>query len=268
MITSINPHAQSYLDRLAAIDWWGRTHDVPAISRAYAARLTAIGLDRRIVWTEDPESRSARAARAARVAWDARDGIGWLNLEPETSALIELRAAYTPMIDAYLAGSGTHILTDDEVVVIAAPRIRMDAARRLHCETGPAVAWSQTVQHWWHGTRVPATWVEERESLTAQIALTWPQIEQRRAACEIIGWDRILTELSARTIDADPDPLVGTLVEVDLPDSGPERFLYAMCGTGRLFALPVPREMQSAVEAQAWTWSLPEHEFHKPEVRT
>ena len=59
-------------------------------------------------------------------------------------------------------------------------------------------------------------------SLDPAIALTWENVEQRRCAAEIIGWDRVLNELPIRPIDTDPDPQVGALIEVDLPDIGTE----------------------------------------------
>ena len=93
-------------------------------------------------------------------------------------------------------------------------------------------------------------------------------IEQRRAACQLIGWHRILSELHARTIDTHPDPQIGELVEVNLPNSGRERFLRVQCGTQREFALPVPPGVSTAIAAQAWTWGLDPKDFKQPEVRT
>ena len=158
----------------------------------------------------------------------------------------------------------------DFIIVCERPRaIRRDDAGRLHCESGPAVDYGETFRLYsWHGTTVPSEWIESRASLSPSTALGGENIEQRRAACEIIGWDTILSQLNALVIDADGDPEIGTLVEVVLPDRSKERFLRVRCGTGRNFALPVPREMQSAVEAQAWTWGLDKNSFIKPEVRT
>jgi hypothetical protein len=104
--------------------------------------------------------------------------------------------------------------------------------------------------------------------LTAKEAITWSNIEQRRAACEILGWAKILQELDAKVINEDGDPEIGTLVEVELPDIGKEKFLRVMCGTKREFALPVPPEMKTALQAQSWTWGLDEKDFTIPEVRT
>ena len=92
--------------------------------------------------------------------------------------------------------------------------------------------------------------------------------EKRRAACEILGWDKILEELDARVIDHDTDPEIGDLLEVQIPDIGREKFLRVKCGTGRTFALPVPPEMSTALEANAWTYGFDADSFPKPEVRT
>ena len=84
--------------------------------------------------------------------------------------------------------------------------IKTDAESRPHCENGPSHRWRDgwSLYHW-HGVKIPAEWVEDKASLTAGVALTWANIEQRRAACEILGWEKILQELNARTIDKDED---------------------------------------------------------------
>ena len=148
--------------------------------------------------------------------------------------------------------------------------IRKDEQNRPHCETGPSHRWRDgwSLYHW-HGVKVPAEWIEDKASLTASTALTWPNIEQRRAACEIIGWAKALKELDAKVIDKDGDPEIGTLLEVDLPESGKERFIYVKCGTGREFALPVPRDCgDTALAANMWTFGLDANAAFIPEVRT
>lgn len=146
--------------------------------------------------------------------------------------------------------------------------LTLDAAGRLHSETGPAIAWSDGYAlHAWHGTVVPAEWIERRESLDPKTALTHQNVEQRRAAAEIIGWRRVLDAVGAVVIHEDKDPMIGTLLEADLPDAPGSRFLRVRCGTGRDFVLPVPREMRDALEANAWTYGLDKGAY-APEVRT
>lgn len=141
-------------------------------------------------------------------------------------------------------------------------RIRLDSGDRLHGERGPAIECRDGLKLYrWHGIEVPSEWIERREALDSSIALTWKNIEQRRAAAEIIGWSRVLDRIRCRVIDADLDPRIGTLLECELPDAGPARFLRVRCGTGREFVLSVPREVKTAREANAWTYGLKENEY-------
>jgi hypothetical protein len=147
---------------------------------------------------------------------------------------------------------------------------KLDEDGRIHALDGPAIRYPDGFAiHAWHGTRIPAEWLEDKSKLTAKIALTWSNIEQRRAAIEILGWSRVLDELKAKVIDADGDPQIGTLVEVQLPDlTRPARFCRVQCGTGREFAVGVPPEIETALAAQAWMQGLPPTEFIRPEIRT
>ena len=148
--------------------------------------------------------------------------------------------------------------------------IKLDDRGRPHCETGPSHRWRDGFSIYsWHGVQIPMGWIEDKSSLKPETALKWENIEQRRAACEIIGWDRILAELNAKTINKDEDPMIGELVEVTLPDAGKERFLRVLCGTGRRFAIPVPREMKTALQANAWSYDMEGFDFRALlEVRT
>lgn len=149
--------------------------------------------------------------------------------------------------------------------------VRRDDNARLHCETGAAIEYADGYGLCaWRGTRIPTEWIADKKSLSAKTAITWANLEQRRIACsDIVGWAKILKELDARTIDEDGDPLIGTLVEVTLPDLAvPARFCRVTCGTGREFAVGVPREVNTALAAQAWMQNKPLKEFTRPEIRT
>lgn len=148
--------------------------------------------------------------------------------------------------------------------------IHKDEQNRPHNEHGPSHRWRDGWCLWhWHGVKVPKEWITEK-SISAAEALNWPNIEQRRAACEIIGWARVLEELNAKVIDTDEDPEVGTLLEADIPDSGKERFLKVRCGTGRdNIVLPVPPTMNTALQANLWTYGIDDvKRVYMPEVRT
>jgi hypothetical protein len=105
-------------------------------------------------------------------------------------------------------------------------------------------------------------------SLDAKTAITWDNVEQRRAACEIVGWHNILDELNAVTIEKHRNAMAGELLEVELPDVGREKFLRVRCGTGRDFALPVPPGMESVEQAQRWLNFIPDDVSFLPETRT
>ena len=162
------------------------------------------------------------------------------------------------------------VMGDDFCIVSDFPEVlKVDDRNRPHCQDGPSHRWRDGWElYYWHGVQVPKEWIMNPGHLTAKMALTWENVEQRRAACEILGWANILKELKAKVIDTDGDPEIGELVEVDLPDIGKEKFLRVLCGTGREFALPVPPDMTSALQAQSWTWGLTPEEFKIPEVRT
>lgn len=146
--------------------------------------------------------------------------------------------------------------------------LRVDDQNRPHCENGPSHRWRDGWSlYYWHGVRVPAEWIEDKASLTPAIALKEKNAEKRRAACEIIGWNRILSEMKAKIIDKDDDPEIGELVEVRL-EGNHERFLRVQCGTKREFALPVPPTMKTALEANAWTFDIDPDVLKQLEVRT
>lgn len=167
--------------------------------------------------------------------------------------------------------TGWYNAYEDVVVFQHRPEyIKMDDTNRLHCENGPAIRYRDGYSVYsWHGTRIPSDWIENKKSLTPEIALNWSNIEQRRCAAEILGWDNVIQQLNSVVIDEDGDPEIGTLLEVDIPEIGREKFLRVKCGTGRMFCIPVPPDMKTAIEAQAWTWDLTVEDFGVgPEIRT
>lgn len=140
---------------------------------------------------------------------------------------------------------------EDFVTIIDRPEAIRMQDNVLHCENGPAIVfrdgWSV---YSWRGTRVPKEWIEGKPSVTD--AINHENVEMRRCAAEIIGWNVVLEELNARSIDKNENPMIGEVLEVDLPDIGTERFLRVMCGTKREFALPIPPDIGDARSAQAW----------------
>lgn len=162
---------------------------------------------------------------------------------------------------------------DDMVILCERHNVlKRDADHNLHCEDGPAVAYPDGWElFFWHGTPVEKEWIMDKENVDPTLALTWENAEERRCLAEILGWEKVLDQLNPVVIDKDSDPEMGELLEVSHESLGdsPERFLRVKCGTGRNFVLPVPPEMKTAVEANAWTYGLETDFFGRgPEIRT
>jgi len=161
-----------------------------------------------------------------------------------------------------------HIMPYTDTCFVSEPanHINTDDAGRLHCETGPAAQYPDGFQICaWHGVHFPKKWIDQK--LDARAALRVRNGELRRVACEMIGWDNVLKEMKVKTINKDRDPEIGELVSVSPNRDDEEKFLRVRCGTGRDFVLPVPPNMRTAREANAWTWGLEPSEY-QPEVRT
>jgi hypothetical protein len=146
-----------------------------------------------------------------------------------------------------------------------------DAEGRLHNPNGSSIEYRDgfKMSHW-HGVQIPNDWTGSKPNLTSEMALKWPNVEQRRCAMEILGWDNILKDLDTKVVDEDEDPMIGTLLETHI-EGNKEKFLRVLCGTGRKFCLPVPPEMKTALEANAWTFGFDGKNlmgFIKPEIRT
>lgn len=138
----------------------------------------------------------------------------------------------------------------------------------LHSSTGPAVQYADGWSlYYWNGVSIPGEWIENKQSLKPETALTLENLEQRRCAAEILGWANVLATLPHRVINEDKDPMIGKLLSVDLPDSPDERFLRVLCGTGREFAIRVDKSCRTAMEAQERIHSVGPGEY-KPEGRT
>lgn len=145
--------------------------------------------------------------------------------------------------------------------------ISLDDQGRLHNARGPAIKYRDGLSIYsWHDVTIPEEWITGK-SLTAQIALTWPNTDQRRAACEIIGWKKVLEALDAVVLDVDPNPMYGTLYQADIPDHGPQKFLSARCGTGRQVVVLANKAARTAREAGAMSYQVPVDEYN-PSIRT
>jgi hypothetical protein len=169
-----------------------------------------------------------------------------------------------------MAGFGPRYLHAKFWIVSSRPDVLMvDEQNRPHSAIGPFCRWPDGRELYrWHGVEVPGEWIRNPKSIDPRVALEWPNIEQRRCAAEIIGWDRVISEpsLNPRTIDEHADPEIGALLLVEL-NGRSQKFLRMRCGTGRMFAQRVADHVTTAMEAQEWIWQKPKGGY-APELRT
>jgi len=152
---------------------------------------------------------------------------------------------------------------------VCLPEAYRDDQMRIHRESGPAITWGDKKQYWWHGVEVPSEWIEDTDSVDPSLCLTHQNIEQRRALCEIIGWDKVVSQLKPDVLDVDQDSQIGTLLQVDIPDHGKQKFLRVKEeATGRQFCIGVPSEIETALDAQAEINQIPKDLFRTGYVRS
>lgn len=184
-------------------------------------------------------------------------------------------AEYTcnEQLDAYIEyakASGIMYAYEGRAFVSHWPEvIKFDENRLLHSETGLAVEFSDGFGvAAWHGVRVPREWVLDKTALTPTIALKHENMEQRKAACEILGWENVLKDLDHSVIDKHDNPAIGELLEVDLKEAGVCRFVRALCGTGRMFCFEVNPKFNTVLEANADTYDIHPKFYEKMRLRT
>jgi hypothetical protein len=197
-----------------------------------------------------------------------RDVIGLDLPEHEKYAAWEQAAIY----------GGFRVLHEKFCMVCDFPeRLLVDAQDRPHCETGPSHRWRDgwSIYHW-HGVRVPAHWIEQRDTLDPNEVIKCENVEQRAAGCAIIGWPKMVRILKRKIIDGDPNTDIGALIELKLPGlREPGRFLQAVCPRNGTICEGVPRvseidnkPINTAIAAQAWRDGLPASEYQHPLYRT
>lgn len=184
---------------------------------------------------------------------------------------------YAPWEQAAIHG-GPRVMHPDFCIVSDFPEhISVDAENRPHNENGPSHRWRDgwTLYHW-HGVKVPAHWIEDKENLDPAEVLRAENVEQRAAGAAIIGWAKMAEALDRKVLDGDPSTDLGALVELTLPGlPEPGRFLMAMCPRNGQICEGVPhisdidgRPIKTAIAAQAWRDGLPASEYQHPTYRT
>ena len=143
--------------------------------------------------------------------------------------------------------------------------VRVDGARRLHCDDGPAFAWLTDIREYYvHGVHVPAHVVMQPGQITAADIELEQNVEVRRILIAKYGQARFLTDSGAEKIQEDDygalyrKQIAGDepLVMVKVVNATPEPD-----GTFKDYFLRVPPAMKTAREAVAWTFDLPAERY-------
>lgn len=141
-------------------------------------------------------------------------------------------------------------ITQSMVYILDFPDyIEIDNDGFLHNELDSAIKFGNSELAAFHGQHIPINWVKGKFPEPKKL-LSWPNLDQRAAGCAMYGWHNLRSVCKSKTIDKDPDPVWGELVDMELANRIRERFLFVECGTGRQFALPVPNTVQTVDEAQ------------------
>lgn len=149
--------------------------------------------------------------------------------------------------------------------------LHRDEPGRLHRGDGPALAFPDGFAlHAWRGMPIPAGFIATLADLTAERIQTEPNAELRRVMLEHYGYDRFLADLGAEPLHRDE---TGVLWRIDLPDDEPIVMVEVVNstpepdGTRRTYYLRVPPDTRTARAGVAWTFGLPESDYH-PEKET
>lgn len=135
-----------------------------------------------------------------------------------------------------------------------------DADGRLHCATGPAVAWPGQEEFFWHGQAIDAIVIRNPEKVTADYLLDLPA-EQRRASYEALGHERAIDILGLNvTHEASINGL-----SYQLFHSREEAWLKMQSpplqdGSQPYYLEPVHERVQTCQEALAWRAGCDEDE--------
>ena len=163
---------------------------------------------------------------------------------------------------------------ENVAVITSRPaKLAFNDEKILHSEVGPAISYNGGMDlYFWHGTKVPADWILERDKLTVEAVLATEDAELRAAGISIIGIENALSNLKHNILDSDQDAAKGELIEVWM-DGLPESAVYLKfeCPRNGVMMEAVDRASLSEVSllhAHAQHANIPPHLFNYPEQRS
>ena len=266
MIEDYTPEQAAQMDVLAEewikIGLSTEPADEPAVEQAITELYKQSGLARP-EFVHFPSPEAALREFKTELTWEyGQHAAGWLahyecyrrvfGLTDETQELV-------PFFAQARAGGWFAPYEKTCICVDRLATLVMDQSGLMHNPVGPACSTRDGILLYaWRGQVVPAEWIENKDGVDPSLALTHRSVELRGVLAEILGWDRVLSAVDCRVIDKDWDPRVGELIECEI-GGVTERFLRGTCETGRQFALNVPPDTKTALDAQCIVNGVPEH---------
>ena len=196
--------------------------------------------------------------------------LAWLKFGIDIGVEVEKKQSnwLDAMID--VSDSGWWWPFEGAVILTERPSVlNRDNEGRLHCESGPATIYEDGWGVWAiHGVRVSEEIVMNPESITVEQILKEENAEVRRVMCERMVWDVFIDKAGLTMVDECDDPgnspnkvrlydtpeqVLGVPIRLMLvTNATPERD-----GRIRNFGLTVPAEIETALEAVAWSFDVP-----------
>ncbi|MEV0534906.1 DUF6745 domain-containing protein [Kitasatospora sp. NPDC050463] len=144
--------------------------------------------------------------------------------------------------------------------------LHRDEAGRLDRADGPALEFADGFAlHAWRGMPVPADFLSGLGEVTVERIRTEENAELRRVLLEHYGYERYLADSGAEPLHRDG---TGVLWRIQLPDDEPVVMVEVVNstaepdGTFRTYWLRVPPSTRTARAGVAWTFGIPEAEYH------
>jgi hypothetical protein len=173
-----------------------------------------------------------------------------------------------------IAANAGWILPHEQVCWLAERHnvLCFDAAGRLHCATGPALAYPDGWSFYaWKGIEVPGALIEKPDTITLERIDQELDIIVRRCMIEIITPKRFIRMGGASRASQDETGILwkkswwngDAWAAVQVVDGTP-----AADGTRQSYFLQVPFGLSTARAAVAWTYGMSEHQYSRLVQRT
>jgi hypothetical protein len=146
--------------------------------------------------------------------------------------------------------------------------LHIDDEGNLHSHDSPAIEFRDGWKYYAsHGVELPAWVIETPELIDAEKIDLEDNVEVRRVMIELYGLDKYLSVTNAELVDKDDNPHIGTLWRkpqeddediymLEVRNSTPEAD-----GTWKTYVLRVPPTMETALQANAWTFNCDPEEY-------